>query len=122
MRRKPALIAAVLAVCWALAASPPTAAMALESFEKNLTEATLDNGLTVLVKENHTNPIVYVGSYSLAGARFEEKSGQANFVANMMPRGTGKRSGERISREIDSTPGRTRGRPVRCRPERPSPT
>jgi zinc protease len=62
----------------------------------------LDNGLTVLVKENHTNPIAYVGSYSLAGARFEEKNGLANFVANMMPRGTKKRSGEKISQTIDS--------------------
>jgi zinc protease len=62
----------------------------------------LDNGLTVLVKENHTNPIVFVGSYSLAGARFEEKNGLANFVANMMPRGTRKRSGEKISQTIDA--------------------
>lgn len=61
-----------------------------------------DNGLTLLLKENHTNPIVYVGSYSLAGARFEEKSGLANFVANMMPRGTKKRRGDKISQTIDS--------------------
>ncbi len=62
----------------------------------------LDSGMTVLLKENHTNPIVYVGSYSLAGARFDEKNGQANFVANMMPRGTKKRSGDKISQTIDS--------------------
>jgi zinc protease len=62
----------------------------------------LDNGLTVLIKENHTNPVVYLGSYSQAGARFEEQNGLANFVANMMPRGTRKRSGDRIALEIDA--------------------
>jgi zinc protease len=64
----------------------------------------LDNGLTVLIKENHTNPVVSIGSFSLGGARFEdkEKAGLANFAARMMPRGTKKRSGDRISRELDS--------------------
>ncbi|MBD3368289.1 MAG: hypothetical protein GF405_09010 [Candidatus Eisenbacteria bacterium] len=63
----------------------------------------LDNGLTVLVRENHTNPIVSIGSFSLAGARFEDpgKPGLANYVADMMPRGTRRRSGERISETID---------------------
>jgi len=64
----------------------------------------LANGLTVLVKENHTSPVVSVGSYSLAGARLDaaNKGGCANFVARMLPRGTEKRSGETISRELDS--------------------
>jgi zinc protease len=62
----------------------------------------LPNGLTVLIKENHTNPTVDIGSFSLAGARFDEKGGLANFVANMMPRGTEKRDAETISRELDS--------------------
>ncbi|MBD3347697.1 MAG: hypothetical protein GF400_00695 [Candidatus Eisenbacteria bacterium] len=61
----------------------------------------LDNGLTVLVKRNSTNPIVHVGSYSLAGARFEEIGGLANFVAEMMPRGTGSRDAEEIALAID---------------------
>jgi zinc protease len=62
----------------------------------------LDNGLTILIRENHESPIVYLGSYSLAGSRFEEKGGVASFVAGMMPRGTHKRSGERIASEIDA--------------------
>ncbi|MFH1501945.1 MAG: pitrilysin family protein [Candidatus Eisenbacteria bacterium] len=62
----------------------------------------LDNGLTVLVKPNHTNPIVFLGSYTLAGARFEGKNGLANFVASMMPRGTKKRSADDIALEIDA--------------------
>jgi len=64
----------------------------------------LPNGLTVLIKENHTTPIVSIGSYSLAGARVEDpsKAGAANFVAQMLPRGTKKMSGDRISRELDS--------------------
>ncbi len=62
----------------------------------------LDNGLTVLIKRNSTNPIVFLGSYSLAGARFEDKSGLANFVAEMMPRGTDSRSADEIALEIDA--------------------
>ncbi len=68
------------------------------SIEKHV----LDNGLTVLTKQNHNNPIVSIGSFSLAGARFEKRPGIANFVANMMPRGTRKRSGEKISQQLDT--------------------
>lgn len=64
----------------------------------------LPNGLTVLIKENHTSPVVSIGSYSLAGARIEDpsKAGAANFVARMLPHGTKKMSGEQINRELDS--------------------
>lgn len=64
----------------------------------------LPNGLTVLIRENHTTPVVSIGSYSLAGARIEDpaKGGAANFVARMMPRGTKKMSGEQINRELDA--------------------
>lgn len=64
----------------------------------------LPNGLTLLVKENRTNPIVSIGSYTLAGARVEsdDTAGSANFVARMLPRGTKKMTGERISRELDA--------------------
>jgi len=63
----------------------------------------LDNGLTVLIKENHTTPVVSVGSYTLAGARLdpERASGLANFTASMMPRGTKKRDGGKISETFD---------------------
>jgi len=84
----------------------PAAEVASEGTEP-LVEPTekfvLENGLTVLVRENHTNPIVSLGSFSLAGARFEapDMPGLANFVADMMPRGAGRRSGEDISSTID---------------------
>jgi zinc protease len=75
-------------------------APAVGSIQKHV----LDNGLTVLIKENHTNPVVSVGSFTLAGARMdpEGQNGLANFVANMMPRGTRKRSGAKISEAFDS--------------------
>ncbi|MFH1689398.1 MAG: pitrilysin family protein [Candidatus Eisenbacteria bacterium] len=64
----------------------------------------MDNGLTVLLKENHTNPVVSVGSFTLGGARMdpEDGNGLANFVANMMPRGTKKRGGGKISETFDT--------------------
>ncbi len=62
----------------------------------------LDNGLTVLIKENHTIPIVSVGSYTLGGARVDGIAGLGNFTASMLPRGTKKRSGQSISETFDS--------------------
>ena len=64
----------------------------------------MDNGLTVLIKENHTNPVVSVGSFTLAGALMDPEggSGLANFVADMMPRGTKKRTGGKIAETFDS--------------------
>ena len=57
MLKKSALTVAVMAVCWALAAVP-VSAFDLESFEKNLTEETLDNGLTILIYQRPTAPVV----------------------------------------------------------------
>jgi zinc protease len=83
----------------------PEAARAAATGEANeIARHVLANGLTVLIKENHTSPVVSIGSYSLAGARIEDaaKGGEANFVARMLPHGTKKMSGEQINRELDS--------------------
>lgn len=80
----------------------PTSSVEIEVGE--IEKHVLDNGLTVLIKRNRTSPIVTVGSYSFGGTRFEsaDNSGLGNFVAQMMPRGTKKRSGLRISEAFDS--------------------
>jgi len=89
--------------------APPTEGGVAESTDDELevgeTERfELGNGVTVLVRENHTNPIVTIGSYSLAGVRVEPegKNGLAHFVATMMPRGTRRMSGEKIAETFDA--------------------
>lgn len=73
-----------------------------ESEVGEIERVVLDNGLTLLIKENHTIPIVSVGSYTLGGTRVESIAGLGNFTASMLPRGTEKRSGAQISDAFDS--------------------
>ncbi|HID06909.1 MAG TPA: insulinase family protein, partial [Armatimonadetes bacterium] len=63
----------------------------------------LDNGLTVLVHECHNHPTVSIyGSMKAGSARDPAPHyGLANFVAGMLPKGTGKRTWEQIAEEID---------------------
>lgn len=64
----------------------------------------LDNGLTVLIKENHALPIVAIGTYTLAGLRFEDRdvNGVSSFLAGMLTRGTNKASAGKIAEKLDS--------------------
>jgi len=67
-------------------------------------EATLDNGLTVLILEDHRLPLVNVQfNMSGAGPLFEppELPGLAVFTAQMLREGTKTRSSLQISQEID---------------------
>jgi zinc protease len=67
-------------------------------------EATLDNGLTVLILEDHRFPVVNV-SLQMAGAGpiFDpaDKPGLANITAQMLREGTKTRNSRQISEEVD---------------------
>jgi zinc protease len=56
----------------------------------DITRVVLDNGLTVLVRENHTAPVVVIDGYIRAGSVLDpdEKAGLAAFVASMCTRGS----------------------------------
>ncbi len=64
----------------------------------------LDNGLVVLVRENHVSPAVVIGGYLAAGAIDvpAEQAGLAAFTAAMLMRGTQKRTFAQIYAEIES--------------------
>src|SRR5579885_1604486 len=68
------------------------------------TEATLSNGLTVLIMENHRLPLVSV-QYSLSGAGpiFEPSNapGLAGITAQMLHEGTKNKSSVQIAQEMD---------------------
>lgn len=69
----------------------------------------LDNGLTVLLKENHANPIVTVDIWVGTGSMNEpaEINGMSHFLEHMMFKGTEKRPVGYIDREIESVGGET---------------
>ena len=75
-----------LALSWALA----VASAASAAPPSPVTEVTLDNGLRVLVLEDHRNPIVTVQTWYRVGARNEVpgKTGLAHFLEHLMFKGT----------------------------------
>jgi len=69
----------------------------------------LDNGLTVLLKENHSNPIVTLDVWVNTGSMNEppELNGVSHFLEHMMFKGTKRRPPGRIDLEIESVGGET---------------
>jgi zinc protease len=67
----------------------------------------LDNGMTLLLKQNANVPLVYIGAYLKGGLRYEneQNNGVFNFMARMLLKGTKKRTAEQIAQEIDSIGG-----------------
>jgi len=80
---------------------PPTALKPLEF--PPFQEATLSNGLTVLVVESHRLPIVSVQLSLLAGSRYDPQGvdGLAGMVGELLTKGTERRTAEQIAEEIE---------------------
>ncbi|HWP90877.1 MAG TPA: pitrilysin family protein [Thermodesulfobacteriota bacterium] len=74
-------------------------------------KAMLDNGITVLIKQNHSVPLFAARAAFLGGVRFEDEkdNGVSNFLSEMFTRGTKNRSAEDIAREIESIAGEVSG-------------
>ena len=64
----------------------------------------LDNGLTLLVKEDHRLPLVAIRALYKGGLRFEttDNNGISNLTAQMLTLGTKRRSAKAIAREIEA--------------------
>lgn len=79
--------------------------------EREIIKKKLDNGLTLLIKENHGVPVVAMRGVFLGGVRFEvrENNGVSNFVAEMFTKGTKTRSSLGIAEEIESIAGSVSG-------------
>ena len=92
-------LAAVLAVPWLAAAQAPGDAV---------TVARLDNGITVMVRENRVAPVVAVALLLRMGSRWETpaNSGISNFTHAVMVKGTTKRSGGDIADLVASLGGK----------------
>jgi zinc protease len=97
-----------LALCLMVAAgaSAQTAAPAVAKLV--VTEATLDNGLRVLVQDDARNPIVAVQVFYRVGSRNERPgaTGLAHFLEHMMFKGTPTHGRGQIARLIEENGGR----------------
>jgi zinc protease len=64
----------------------------------------LDNGMVILVRENHTSPAVVIGGYLAVGALEvpAEQAGLSSFTAAALMRGTQKRTFNQIYEETES--------------------
>jgi len=98
MRRLRPVVVAVLAV---LAVTPAWAQT------PSVTRTRLTNGLTVLVRENPTAPVVAISLMVKMGTRWEtpENAGISNLVQLMVVRGTPTRSGTQIVEQADAMGG-----------------
>lgn len=93
------VLAAVLATPWLAAA---------EGVNEAVTVARLDNGLTVMVRENPVAPVAAVALLLRMGSRWETpaNAGISNFTHAVMVKGTTKRSGGDIADLVASLGGK----------------
>ena len=91
---------AVTVVALALAVAPAAA-------EPSVSRRVLENGLTVLVRENSAAPVVAVSLQVRAGSRFEtrERAGLTNLLLRTMTRGAGKRSAVQLAEAAEELGG-----------------
>jgi len=75
--------------------------------EERTTKFILGNGMSLIVKEVHSNPTVAFYATFPGGLRFEaaDKNGVGNFTAGMLTMGTVKRTREELSREMEEMAG-----------------
>lgn len=72
-----------------------------------VTQTVLDNGLTVIIAENHASDVVTLNAWVKVGSRDEtdELNGAAHFVEHLLFKGTARRKPGEISREVESLGG-----------------
>jgi zinc protease len=71
---------------------------------QGIRKRTLENGITVLLKEDHSVPVAGIAVVFLGGVRFEKEqdAGITRFLAKMMTRGTASFDAVQFAREVDS--------------------
>ena len=106
MRRARVLL--TVALCLGLVAGASAQTAALSDPQVAVTEATLENGLRVLVQDDPRNPIVAVQIFYRVGSRNERPgaTGLAHFLEHMMFKGTPTYGRGQISRLIEENGGR----------------
>jgi len=86
-----------------LVGMPPLGATAASFTLPPIVERRLDNGLTLLIVEDHTLPLVVFSLLMPGGSAFDppEQGGVATITASLLRKGTRSRSAEELAREIE---------------------
>ena len=69
---------------------------------------TLDNGLTIIVREDHNAPVVSAQAWAMAGSIHEDRwlgAGLSHVLEHMLFKGTTTRAGSRIDQEVQEAGG-----------------
>ena len=81
---------------------------AIPSIPPGVTLTTLDNGLTIIVREDHSAPVVSAQAWCAAGSIHEGKwlgAGLSHVLEHMLFKGTTTRPGSRIDQEVQEAGG-----------------
>jgi len=81
---------------------------AIPSIPPGVTITTLDNGLTIIVREDHNAPVVSAQAWCAAGSIHEGKwlgAGLSHVLEHMLFKGTTTRPGSRIDQEVQEAGG-----------------
>ncbi len=86
----------------------PIATDVIPSIPLGTTITTLDNGLTIIVREDHSAPVVSAQAWCAAGSIHEDKwlgAGLSHVLEHMLFKGTTTRPGSRIDQEVQEAGG-----------------
>ena len=82
--------------------------MKIPSLPPGVTLTTLDNGLMIIVREDHSAPVVSAQAWCMAGSIHEGKwlgAGLSHVLEHMLFKGTATRPGSRIDQEVQEAGG-----------------
>jgi zinc protease len=88
--------------------SARASAMQIPSLPPGVTLTTLDNGLTIIVREDHSAPVVSAQAWCMSGSVHEGKwlgAGLSHVLEHMLFKGTTTRPGSRIDQEVQEAGG-----------------
>jgi zinc protease len=81
---------------------------AIPSIPPGVTLTTLDNGLVIIVREDHNAPVVSAQAWAMAGSIHEDRwlgAGLSHVLEHMLFKGTTTRAGSRIDQEVQEAGG-----------------
>jgi zinc protease len=99
--------AAALAAAWVLMTAVNAGAAPAREETPLIEKYTLSNGLTVVLRENHSSPVVAVQVWVKAGSTTEpeERAGMSHILEHMAFKGTKRRGPGQIAREVEALGG-----------------
>ena len=80
----------------------------IPSIPPGVTLTTLDNGLVIIVREDHNAPVVSAQAWAMAGSIHEDRwlgAGLSHVLEHMLFKGTTTRAGSRIDQEVQEAGG-----------------